>query len=1012
MPASEARRAAVARLYEEATGAAESLLTAHARQYALETAALEANIEQYKKIVASVIAVGKGAALPVSQRLVVSWFTPMAEAVDREQALIWARAQGTDRATYGPYLVLLPPEKLAVITMHEVMSMVLGAAGSVPFTSLAARVGQAVQAEVNMMKLRYRDRRAWSRLAAGRTANIATMRRQARRALEEADWPPRTHVKVGGALIHLLLQVARVEVQPDGRLVFERDDAAAAATPLSQRARELQSYFLHDNHPYFPASKGRDAAALAARDRRVDERVRAAAEEGLVPWHVAEIASLPPSSSGGGGGSGSGSAGGDDGATPGGGGGEVQRVWDAVGGREVVTVPAFRHMYARPTAGRVTGMVAVHPRLLELLTGGMLAYAHPTHFPMVVPPRPWTGPGAGGYLRQRVPILRLTPGARIQMDVLRTATCPAVYDALTALGATPWRINTGVLDVVQRVWENGGGVAEVPSRADLALPPAPTPEALAAAGSEEERTALARRARLQLRHAMQANADLHSLRCDMTLKLGVAEQFRRDVIYFPHNLDFRGRVYPVPPHLNHMGSDVCRGLLTFAAAKPLGTAGLRWLKIHVANLMGKDKISLDDREAFTEAHLRDVADAADRPLLGNGWWLGADAPWQALAACRELTAALRTADPTSYECALPVHQDGSCNGLQHYAALGRDASGGAAVNLTPSAEDKPQDVYSQVLRLVQARMAADAAGVPLPPSPGAAATAVPAAAPDAHVYPSLSAAYTALQATTPADLDARVGINASVRRLAAQFLLGSVDRKVVKQTVMTSVYGVTFIGARQQILNRLKEKFATSPLPVDELENTLFLAASYLARTTLDSLGDLFNAADAIKGWLAEVARLVAHAEQPMSWITPLGLPVVQPYRRERSMMVKTILQDVVIADSSESMPVSAARQRSAFPPNFVHSLDSTHMMMTALDMRARGLTFAAVHDSYWTHAGDVDVMSASLRDQFVSLYSLPLLENFRASLVQRFPGIAMPDLPPRGSLHLADVRKSRYFFN
>ena len=52
-----------------------------------------------------------------------------------------------------------------------------------------------------------------------------------------------------------------------------------------------------------------------------------------------------------------------------------------------------------------------------------------------------------------------------------------------------------------------------------------------------------------------------------------------------------------------------------------------------------------------------------------------------------------------YVCNLPVHQDGSCNGLQHYAALGRDALGGAAVNLTPS--EQPQDVYTGVLRAVR-----------------------------------------------------------------------------------------------------------------------------------------------------------------------------------------------------------------------------------------------------------------------------------------------------------------------
>lgn len=32
------------------------------------------------------------------------------------------------------------------------------------------------------------------------------------------------------------------------------------------------------------------------------------------------------------------------------------------------------------------------------------------------------------------------------------------------------------------------------------------------------------------------------------------------------------------------------------------------------------------------------------------------------------------------------------------------------------------------------------------------------------------------------------------------------DRKLVKQTVMTSVYGVTYIGARDQIMRRLKER--------------------------------------------------------------------------------------------------------------------------------------------------------------------------------------------------------------
>lgn len=56
--------------------------------------------------------------------------------------------------------------------------------------------------------------------------------------------------------------------------------------------------------------------------------------------------------------------------------------------------------------------------------------------------------------------------------------------------------------------------------------------------------------------------------------------------------------------------------------------------------------------------------------------------------CYDLKAALASGDPEGYMSKLPIHQDGSCNGLQHYAALGRDESGGRAVNLLPV--DKPQ----------------------------------------------------------------------------------------------------------------------------------------------------------------------------------------------------------------------------------------------------------------------------------------------------------------------------------
>lgn len=85
-------------------------------------------------------------------------------------------------------------------------------------------------------------------------------------------------------------------------------------------------------------------------------------------------------------------------------------------------------------------------------------------------------------------------------------------------------------------------------------------------------------------------------------------------MYLPHNLDFRGRAYPIPPHLNHIGDDLSRGLLRFAEAKPLGERGLRWLKIHLANLYGFDKANFDERVEYVMEHMPDIYDSALNPL--------------------------------------------------------------------------------------------------------------------------------------------------------------------------------------------------------------------------------------------------------------------------------------------------------------------------------------------------------------------------------------------------------------
>ena len=49
-----------------------------------------------------------------------------------------------------------------------------------------------------------------------------------------------------------------------------------------------------------------------------------------------------------------------------------------------------------------------------------------------------------------------------------------------------------------------------------------------------------------------------------------------------------------------MGDDVSRALLMFSESKPLGSEGLFWSKVSVANLHGKNKISLEDRVRWVD----------------------------------------------------------------------------------------------------------------------------------------------------------------------------------------------------------------------------------------------------------------------------------------------------------------------------------------------------------------------------------------------------------------------------
>ena len=66
-------------------------------------------------------------------------------------------------------------------------------------------------------------------------------------------------------------------------------------------------------------------------------------------------------------------------------------------------------------------------------------------------------------------------------------------------------------------------------------------------------------------------------------------------------------------------------------------------------------------------------------------------------------------------------------------------------------------------------------------------------------------------------------------------------------------------------------------------------------------------------------------------------------------------------------------------------------MVLTALQCRQIGITYASVHDSYWTHASTVNHMSEIIRDTFVKLHCEEILKRLRDEFVERYKGYRIP---------------------
>lgn len=601
-----------------------------------------------------------------------------------------------------------------------------------------------------------------------------------------------------------------------------------------------------------------------------------------------------------------------------------------------------------------------------------LELMQPLFLPMVVPPKEWTSILDGGYISPYLKRNKLIKNNdRTYLKQLETAKMPVVYEAINHLQNTAWQVNKRVLDVVNALWEEGKAVAELPDREDEPLIAYPYPDKTKDDAYTDEEKEIIKKWKRDTYDIHKRNVQKRSVRLLCSQILRIANQFKEyDEIFFPHQMDFRGRLYPIPVLLQPQGTDLAKGLLHFARGKPIeDNKALRWLMIQGANVYGYDKVSYDERIDWVKEHTSEIRRYANDPLTNRGW-VDADKPFQFLAWCFEWNDFY--SNPDEFISHLPIQLDGTCNGLQHYSALLRDRQAGRAVNLINS--DKPNDIYGVVATRLEEKL------------------------------------NELLQNGT---LDADY---------SRSWLNLGINRKLTKRPVMVLPYGGTRLSCREYIQEYLNDtyspNFVWKHFGIGESpSDCIFKVSVWLSEYLWQSIQETLKAATVGMDYLRRIARILTKEKQAIQWFTPAGLLIKQAYASRKKKEIKTELYGSILKTTInlDLDTLDTQRQLNGICPNFIHSLDAACLMLYLIKCKQSGIdSFMTVHDCYGTLAADTEQSAKLLREAFVEIYKQPILDNFVTDVLSDVDinKYTLPERPEDGDLDVEEVLKSEYFFN
>lgn len=611
--------------------------------------------------------------------------------------------------------------------------------------------------------------------------------------------------------------------------------------------------------------------------------------------------------------------------------------------------------------------VTFTPDLVEAMLDRMDSAADmfTVFYPTIIPPKPWSNNAliGGGYYSENVKPYKLVKGATIPyLSELEGRDMSKVLGPVNAMQDTAWRVNPQMLDVLEHVYSHNMEVTGLPSADPKEIPPKPP------MADEDEDVSKEYRKDCYMVH--DSNRRMVSKRISVLRTLAMANRFSQyDAIYFPYDLDSRGRAYPKPAFLNPQGPDYVKALLEFSGEKPInaGDGSLYYLTIAIANAWGQDKLPLDERAGWVEENQEMLFSVAEDPY-GDLRWLQADEPFMALRGAMEFLGYAEYGD--GYLSHMPVHFDATCSGLQHFSALLKDAEGGFYVNLTGS--EGRQDIYAEVAR----------------------------------------------KATET------LFVEANTSHIASLALDIGVSRSLCKRPVMIVPYAGTFSSCMEYVNDHYRERVEAGEdlgMELSEIRRTL---TPVVAKHVWDAIAHTVIAAREAMDWITHTARMVTKGKPtPIQWTTPDGFVIQQAKFEERTRRVETYLDGsrmIKLSYVVDTRNLDARQMAQSLSPNYIHSLDACHMRSSILKAQAiGGMSFAMIHDSFGVHAADMQrFLGECIKPAFVEMYEDGQgMERFQKELTSGLSSedlekLELRELPIPGDLDVRNVIDSQFFFS